>query len=265
MSSHGSTAGSRPKLLGGFLTLFVLFAGAAHATPSSTVWTNMTLDIQSYGVLHIGVDNYFTAFKKASAGGSSFPGRCRSHDRRAAVRQVPDGAWRRPTESSDYPAYFNLKMGSPEGVLFKGSPALEVGIFNVGTQKDVTDQNVVDLVIGKSIPGVGRLSVGPYIGNSRVLVNGEGKKDNSGWMAAFDRGFQLYKGADGQEFNRFVIATDYASGKNAIGGGSVGLYYYFTKDISLLAGHVWFNDEAINGKSKWTIQLDINLPSWAGK
>jgi hypothetical protein len=265
MCSQGSSPTSRPRILSGLLAALALVGSAAHATPSSTLWTNMTLDIQSYGVLHIGVDNYFTAFKKASAGGSSFP-----VDAGLTIGVLPFDKFQMEVgvdllESSDYPAYFNLKMGSPEGVLFKGSPALEVGIFNVGTQKDVTNQNVVDLVIGKSIPNVGRLSVGPYIGNSRVLVNGEGKKDNSGWMAAFDRGFHATKGADGQEFNRFVIATDYASGKNAIGGGSVGLYYYFTKDISLLAGHVWFNDEAINGKSKWTIQLDINLPSWADK
>jgi hypothetical protein len=39
----------------------------------------------------------------------------------------------------------------------------------------------------------------------------------------------------------------------------VGLYYYFTKNIDLLTGPVWFNDEGINGKWKWTVQLDINL------
>lgn len=258
MSSQGSFR-SRPFVLGAFLTALVLVGSAAHATPSSTVWTNMTLDIQSYGVLHVGVDNYFTAFKKASAGGGSFP-----VDAGLTLGVLPFDKFQMELgvdllESSDDPASFNLKMGSPEGVLFKGSPAFEVGIFNVGTKKDVTDQDVVDLVIGKSIAGVGRLSVGPYIGNKRVLAN-----DNSGWMAAFDRGFHSRRGADGQEFNRFVVAADYASGKNAIGGGSVGLYCYFTKDISLLVGHVWFNDQAINGKSKWTLQLDVNLPSGAG-
>ena len=44
----------------------------ANATPSSTMWTNMTPDIQEYGVMHIGVDNYFTVFRKAEDGGGSF-------------------------------------------------------------------------------------------------------------------------------------------------------------------------------------------------
>ena len=50
-----------------------LVAGVANATPSTTYWTPMTMDIQPCRVLHIGVDDYFTVFKKASAGGGSFP------------------------------------------------------------------------------------------------------------------------------------------------------------------------------------------------
>ncbi len=265
MSSHASNTPRRPQILGGFVTLLALACGTAHATPSSTVWTNMTLDLQSYGVVHVGVDNYFTVARKAAQGGGSFP-----TDLGLTVGVLPFEKFQMEVgvdvvEASDNPVYFNLKMGSPEGVLFKGSPALELGIFNVGTKKDVTDQNVVDLIIGKSFQGVGRFSAGPYIGNDRLLVDSKGKKDNTGWMAAFDRGFHPAQGADGTQFNRFVVAADYASGDNAIGGGSIGAYYFFTKDISLLLGHVWFNDEGVNGKPKWTIQLDINLPSWAGK
>jgi hypothetical protein len=165
-------------------------------------------------------------------------------------------------EPSDYPIFFNLKMGSPEGALFSGSPALEAGIINAGTKRDVTSYNIGYVVIGKSIPGLGRLSVGPYVGNSRVLVDAQGRKENTGWMAGFDRSFLPARDAQGNEFNRLVLAADYASGKNALGAGGFGLYYYFTKDISLLTGPVWFNDEAINGKWKWSIQLDINAPSF---
>ena len=48
-------------------------------------------------------------------------------------------------------------------------------------------------------------------------------------------------------------------GDNAIGGGGAGVYYFFTPDISLLTGPVWFNDPGINGRMKWTTQLDINF------
>ncbi len=245
------------------LTLLVslfLMAGIAHATPSTTYWTPMTMDIQPYGVLHLGVDNYFTVFRKASNGGGSFP-----TDFGLTMGVLPFDKLQMEVgvdllESSDYPLFFNAKIGTPEDALFKGSPTLQAGIFNVGTKSNVTDQNIVYAVVGKTIPGIGRVAVGPYIGNKKVLVDKNGDKENAGFMAAFDRGFIPVKDKDGNEYNKIVLAADYASGKNAIGGGGVGLYYYFTKNISLLTGPVWFNDEGINGKWKWTIQLDINLP-----
>ena len=67
------------------------------------------------------------------------------------------------------------------------------------------------------------------------------------------------KDAAGNEYNKWTFAADYASGKNFIGGGGFGMYYFFTKDISLLTGPVWFNDHVINGQWKWTVQLDINF------
>ncbi|GAB4414400.1 MAG: hypothetical protein OHK0032_10480 [Thermodesulfovibrionales bacterium] len=248
------------KVLAASMISLVLFSGIAYATPSTTYWTPMTPDIQPYGVLHIGVDNYFTVFRKAANGGGSFP-----TDFGLTMGVLPFEKLQMEVgvdllESSDYPLYFNAKIGTPEDALFKGSPTLQLGIFNVGTKNNVTNQNIVYGVIGKTILGIGRLSVGPYIGNKKVLVDKDGNKENTGIMVAFDRGFLPVKDKAGNEYNKIVFAADYASGKNAIGGGGFGLYYYFTKDISLLTGPVWFNEEAINGKWKWTIQLDINLP-----
>lgn len=240
-----------------------LSTGAARATSSSTLWTPMTPDLQSYGVFHVGVDNYFTAFRKASSGAGDFP-----TDAGLTVGILPFEKLQMEIgidllEPSDNPVSFNAKLGAPEGALFPGAPALQVGVVNAGTKKGVTDYNVGYLVIGKSVPGVGRFSLGPYTGNSKLLVDAQGEKENTGFMAAFDRGFMPVNGPDGAEFNRLVLAVDYASGKNALGGGAVGLYYYFTKNISLVAGPVWFNEEAINGKTKWTIQLDINIPGFS--
>lgn len=238
----------------------ILMAGVAHATPSTTYWTPMTVDIQPYGVLHIGVDNYFTVFRKAADGGGSFPTDFGLTMGVLPFEKVQMEIGFDLLESSNYPLYFNAKIGAPEDVLFKGSPTLQLGIFNVGTKNNVTNQNVVFVVIGKTIPGIGRISAGPYIGNKKVLIDKNGDKENTGVMIAFDRGFMQVKDKEGNEYNKLVFAADYASGKNAIGGGGAGLYYYFTKNISLLTGPVWFNEEAINGKWKWTIQLDINLP-----
>ncbi|QQR75609.1 MAG: hypothetical protein IPJ17_08570 [Holophagales bacterium] len=248
----------------GAWALAALIPAAAGATSSSTVWTPMTLDIQPYGVAHWGVDNTFTVGRRTVDGGGSFP-----TDVGLTLGVLPCEKLRLELgvdllEASDHPLLFNAKLGLPEGALFDGAPALQLGIVNVGTKRGVTDQNTTYLVVGKTIRGIGRLSAGPYRGNPRVLVDAQGEAENSGWMIAFDRGFHSVPGPDG-EFNRFVFAADYASGNNALGGGSAGLYYFFTKDISLLAGPVWFNEEAINGKWKWTLQLDINHPWFGGK
>ncbi len=248
------------KILSLSIIALVLLAGIANATPSTTYWTPMTMDIQPYGVLHIGVDNYFTVFKKAEKGGSSFPTDVGLTMGVLPFEKIQMEIGVDLLEPSDYPLYFNAKIGTPEDSLFKWSPALAVGIFNVGTKSNVTNQNILYVVVGKTIPFVGRLAVGPYIGNKKVLADKDGNKENTGFMVAFDRGFIPVKDKDGDEYNKLVFAADYASGKNALGGGGFGLYYYFTKNISLLTGPVWFNEEAINGKWKWTIQLDINLP-----
>jgi hypothetical protein len=251
------------------LVAFVLTASIAHATPSSTYWTPMTLDIQSYGVPHIGVDNYFTVEGKSGGSVRSF-----SPDVGVTVGVLPFEKLQMEVGidylgGADYPWYFNAKIGSPEDVWFKGSPALQLGIFNVGTKTSGTtrtDFDVAYLVIGKTIEPIGRFSIGPYIGNHSALISSNGDPKNSGFMVAFDHGFIPVKDKDGNvDHNKLVLAADYASGKNAIGGGGVGLYYFFTKDISLLTGPVWFNDQGINGKWKWTVQLDINLPKLFGK
>ena len=244
----------------GAIAVFVSLASMAYATPSSTYWTPMTLDIQSYKVFHITYDSYFTVFRDASDGSGDFP-----TDYGLTVGILPFDKVQMEVgidffEPSDHPFFFNAKIGTPADALFEGSPAIQLGIFNVGTESGITNQNIVHLIVGKAFPNVGRISAGPYVGNGDVLVNSEGEEENSGFEIAFDRGFMPAKDSAGNEFNRLVFATDYATGDNAFGGGGFGVSYFFTKDISLLTGPVWFNDEGINGKWKWTLQLDINLP-----
>jgi len=241
-----------------FLILLTLVP-PAQATPSSTVWTPMTLDIQPHGLLHIGVDNYFTVERTLADGGGAFP-----TDAGLTIGVLPFDRFQLEVgvdyfAPADHPWFFNAKAGAPEGTLFPHAPAVEAGIFNVGTEKGVTDQNIFYGVLGITVPGVARVSAGPYVGNGAVL-----RDEKSGFMIAADRGFAPRQDAAG-EYNAFALAGDYASGENALGGGGVALYYYFHRDISLETGPVWFHEEAINGKWKWTIQLDINHPRLFGK
>ncbi|MBI5560399.1 MAG: hypothetical protein HY883_03920, partial [Deltaproteobacteria bacterium] len=165
---------------------------------------------------------------------------------------------------------FNAKLGTPEGALFEGSPAINLGIFNAGVDSKTsdgdgrTDFNIMDLIVGKTLPGnLGRVHVGVYQGNKDTLMDKNGKKENKGFMIGYDKGFMPAKDAAG-EYNKWVVAADYASGDNAIGGGGIGVYYYFTRSISLLAGPVWFNEPVLvtgnpDAKWVWTTQLDINF------
>ncbi|MBI4218188.1 MAG: hypothetical protein HY610_03640 [Elusimicrobia bacterium] len=237
-----------------------VLSGPAGSTPSTTYWTPSVIDIQGHKVGHVTYDNYTTLTKKGiTNGGSAF-----ANDLGLTVGVLPFQKFQMEVgfdwmEPADYPLSFNAKAGAPEGALFQGAPALQIGIFNVGTEKDITDQNIGYVVTGRSLPaGLGRVHLSAYLGNSKVLKDSDGNKENTGFMVAYDYGFWAAQSNDGG-FNRVVFAADYASGKNAIGGGGVGLYYYFTKNVDLLAGPVWFNDTVMNGVWKWTTQLDINF------
>lgn len=237
-------------LLAGLL----LFIGVnpIYASPSSTFWTPCTIDIQPAGVTHLGVDSFFKF-------GSDGP-----------LDQLPTdiglewGAQLTPKLAMEYgfdiltspsvtPFFLNTKIGYRENVLSKNAPALQLGFFGIGTKREGVDgrQDIVYLTTGKTLPnGKTRLMGSYYVGNSSALKSSTGEVQNTGYMVAIDH--QIVPG-------KWVLAADYASGKNVIGGGGFGVYYYFTDNISLLTGPVWFNDKGINGSSKMVLQLDINF------
>ena len=234
------------------LAVTTLTGTIALATPTTEYWTPACADIQPWKIVHLGVDNYFTTDKKASSGDQgAFP-----TDVGLTVGILPFEKFQAEIGldalyPSDCPYYINAKVGVPENALFAGSPAVNVGVFNVGFKKDATDQNVLDVIVGTTLPfDLGRLHAGAYIGNRKVLVDGDGKPEAAGWMVGYDRVLVP---------DKLSIAADYISGHNALGGGGVGLCYYFAKNVSLLFGPVWFNDKAINGSTKWTTQLDVNF------
>ena len=288
------------------ITLVILFltlvaTGTASATPSTTYWTPATSDVQPFGVWHIGVDNYFRLSRTTeetqapNAQFDSFP-----TDVGVTVGVLPfeklnlevgmdglfPGTRLHPLmQSIGKSLLFNAKLGTPEGAWGSWSPAVNIGIFNVGTKEEITNMNIVDIIVGKTLGSFGRIHGGGYYGNpdSALMREGgckpvassnpanatltcaggtvgeQGKLANAGGMIGYDYGFWKVKDKEGNEYNKWVFAADYASGKNAIGGGGFGIYHFFNKDISLLTGPVWFNDHVINGQWKWTVQLDINF------
>lgn len=235
----------------GIISLFLMMnAPMSHATPSTTYWTPCTGDIQKFGVVHITYDTY-------TKGSADFP-----TDYGLTVGVLPfekfqmefgvDVLAPQTAAFLDNAVYLNAKVGTPEGLLFDGSPAWNFGVFNIGFNEDVNDYDVGHALLSKTIGKLGRVHVGGYYGFTDTLEitasNADG--DRGGVMVAYDK--FIYK-------DKIMLAADYMSGKNALGGGGAGLYYFFTPDISLLTGPVWFVDDELNGDWKWTLQLDINM------
>ena len=273
-----------------FLSLIV--EGTVFATPSTTYWTPATSDVQPFNVWHIGVDNYFRLYQtqedRDKGQGMTLPTDVgltvgvlpyEKINMEVGIDYLGPAVFAHPALRSMGSSFlFNAKLGTPEGAFLGGwFPALNLGIFNVGTKSGVTSMNIVDFLVGKTLGRFGRIHGGGYYGNpGSVLMNKNGcvpgstvslgcapgqaaDHQNTGGMVGYDYGFMPVKDKAGNEYNKWVFAADYASGKNYIGGGGFGMYHYFTKDISLLTGPVWFNDHAINGQWKWTVQLDINF------
>src|SRR5882672_2510389 len=138
--------------------VFVLYAGIASATPSTTFWAPSTAVCQAADVPHITYDTYFGKGPVAgSQGAPNYP-----IDTGLTIRLIPsdkiqaEAGFDALLPSQDR-LFLNAKLCTPESSLFKGSPAIGGGIYDVGTKKGVTDFNALYLMVQKSFP------VGGYI------------------------------------------------------------------------------------------------------
>src|SRR5436309_14029119 len=168
-----------------FLSLFA--QGTVFATPSTTYWTPATSDVQPFNVWHIGVDNYFRLYQTQQdidkAQGMSLPTDVgltvgvlpyEKINMEVGIDYLAPAVFAHPALQSMGSSFlFNTKLGTPEGA-FLGSwfPALNLGIFNVGTKSGVTSMNIVDFLVGKTLGRFGRIHGGGYYGNpGSVLMN----------------------------------------------------------------------------------------------
>lgn len=240
-----------------FLLAFCFVLGI-EATPSSVFWTVCTTDVVATGSGHIDEDNYFTVFNKRGRGQSFSP----DTGLELGLYSFRDWSLEGGFDylgGADDPLYFNLGVAIAEDKLFCEAPSFKVGFFNAGTRTHGafrTNQNIVDVIFGKSLPD--------WIGGKFFIAGFSGSramgKNRQGFMVAYQKPFANEVYCDGREFSRWIFVADYASGKNTIGGGGFGVYYYFTPDISILTGPIWFNSAKINGRWKWSVQIDITFP-----
>lgn len=231
------------------------------STPSTQLWIPST-DFQKWKTLHLGLDNYIRTSKiNGVRGAGIFDGGLTfgflpfdKFQGEIGIDYLSMG----DSNYDDYPVYFNAKLGFPEGALFKGSPAIAVGAYNFGLKKDLTDYNIVYGEVAKTIPILGRISVGYYSGNKKLLVDENLNKKNSGILLSWDRTMSEIS-------DKLWLCVDYQGGNNYLGALNFGASWAFSKNVSVIFAYdvynnrnAYYNTNNQNANS-FTAQVDINF------
>lgn len=237
------------------IALFLISCCALEATPSSVFWTICTTDVVDTGTGHLDEDNYFTVFNRRGHG-SNFPPDTGLEFGVFGWRDVSVEAGIDFLGGTDDPLFFNIGAAISEDKLFADAPAFKVSLAAAGTRyhgHPKTNFNIINFIVGKSLPDPigGKFCIGAFTGNRAM------GKNRQGVMVSYQHPFCPAIDCEGKEYHKWVLCADYASGKNLIGGGGFGVYYYFSPNVSVLTGPVWFNSAKINGNWKWTVQIDI--------
>lgn len=222
---------------------------AALATPSTQIWIPST-DVQAFGVLHLNLDNYV---RDEKMNGVVIPPTYMFGPTIGVLpfekvqAEVGFDLIYSGTVADEDPFYANFKLATPEGAWFQYSPALAVGGYNFGTEKDVTDQNITYVLAAETLGALGRVSAGWYWANDKVIAG-----DDNGVLLSWDRSMPEIS-------DKLWVAVDYQGGDNALGALNVGFSWAFSKNTSVIFGYDIMNDEDYAGPNTYTVQVDINF------
>lgn len=136
--------------------------------------------------------------------------------------------------------------------MFKWSPGLAAGVYNVGFKKDLTNQNIGYALLAKTLPVLGRVSAGYFFGNDAVLVDEKGDAENHGLLLSWDRTLS-------ELTDKLWLAVDYQGSDSALGALSFGAAWIFAPNISLLVGYDHYLNQDVAGKDTFTVQVDISF------
>jgi hypothetical protein len=245
-----------------FILSGLLLSGEySFSTPSTQLWIPST-DFQKWKSMHLGLDNYIRTSKIDGVRGAGI------FDMGLTTGLLPfekfqgeigvDFLSMGDNNYDNHPYYFNAKLGFPEGAIFKGSPALAVGAYNIGFKKDLTNYNILYGVIAKTIPILGRLSAGYYTGNSKLLVDENLKKSNSGILLSWDRTMSEIS-------DKLWLSVDYQGGKNYLGALNIGASWAFSKNVSVIFAYDIYNNQKAyyntnnQNANSFSAQVDINF------
>jgi hypothetical protein len=241
--------------------VFMLSIEYSNSTPSTHIWIPST-DFQKWKSMHLGLDNYIRTSKIDGVRGAGM------FDLGLTTGLLPfekfqgeigvDYLSMGDSHYDDYPVYFNAKIGFPEGAMFKGSPSLALGAYNLGLKKNLTNYNILYGVLAKTIPVLGRVSVGYYTGNEKLLVDENLNKANNGILLSWDRTMSEIS-------DKLWMAVDYQGGKNYLGSLNFGVAWSFSKNVSVIFGYDIYNNKKAyyntynQNANSFTAQVDINF------
>lgn len=258
------------KILSLAIMLTISLTEVAKAGPSTQIWIPST-DVQTYKTFRLGIDNYF----RASAVPKSPPTTNATRDanildigpvmgilsfEKVKAEVGFDYLVNANEPNDNHPWSGNFKIGTPEDSIFKSSPAIAFGMYNVGPSLSqskaplvTSGQNIVYGLLARTLPVVGRLSAGYYRGSKRALVDTSGNPANDGVLLSWDRTMT--------EINdKLWLAIDYQGGNNVDGAVNFGASWNFATNVSVIFGYDVYTKQSLAGNNTFTTQLDINFP-----
>lgn len=240
-----------------FAGILLLSETPVFATASTHIWAPST-DVQPYGVLHTTTDVYIPVERDGS------------RNRPDVVTNLGLTAGILPFEKlnaevgfdnktgygplDDYPVYFNAKVGIPENVFGNHFPALAVGVYDVGTKHNKTDNDVYYVKAAKTFFidrfSLGRFSGGYFNGNSKLLLDQNGNADHDGFFGAWERTLPEIS-------DKLWICVEYQGTHSSYGTWNYGFSWKFADNVSVIFGIDSYNNK--NLADTFTMQVDIDL------
>lgn len=253
---------------------FLPITNFAYATPSTHIWAPST-DIQPWKKIHLTSDFYFPTTKKDALDNNIHTAQVYG----LTFSLLPDTPEKNPLTKiwaplgkilaeigfdykkgygntlDTYPWYFNFKAGLPEDAYFKNMPAFAIGVYDVGTKHNVTNNNIAYFKLAKTIFidkfSLGRFSAGYFWGNEKLLLNKDATQhDHNGMMVAWERVMSEIS-------DKLWLCVDYQATQSGYGALNLGFAWNFTKDISAILGYDIYNNR--NFTDTVTLQIDINF------
>jgi hypothetical protein len=243
----------RVKVLTLAAAIVAVACGSAMAYPTGQINIPST-DAKGLKEVAIGINNY-ARFSTADTAGAN------TYDLGVTTGLLPfekvklevGADYGTTGTATKQPMTYNAKLATAEDALIVGMPAFAIGGYNLGNAVPGTNaQNIGYALVARTFPVVGRISVGGYSGDKDILVDAKGKKDNTGVLASWDRSIT-------EVSDKLWLGIDFASGNSALGGLGVGGSWAFSKQVSLLGGVTFYNEQT-NNKPSFTTQVVISLP-----